>query len=208
MNDLYALYRHSLAGLRALLVLTVVLGLAYPLALTGIAQDAMPWRADGSLVDATGAHVTDPRDAVGSALLGQAVDDPGLFRPRPSVAGAGYDPLSTGGSNLGPEDPDLVSTIERRRSAVASREGAAPGAVPPDAVTASGSGLDPDISAAYADLQVARVARANGLSVPEVRRLVEQHTSGRTLGMLGEPRVNVLALNIDVLRLAGARAAG
>ena len=207
MKDLYALFRHSLAGLRALLLLTVVLGLAYPLAVTGIAQVAMPWRADGSLVDVSGGHVTEPRDAVGSALLGQVVVGPGLFQPRPTAAGAGYDPLSTSGSNLGPEDRRLVATIEQRRSAVAAREGVAPGAVPPDAVTASGSGLDPDISPAYADLQVARVAEANALSVPEVRRLVERHTSGRTLGILGEPRVNVLGLNLDVLRLAGARAA-
>ena len=208
MNDLYALFRHSLAGLRVLVLLTLLLGLAYPLAVTGVAQVALPWQANGSLVDASGDHVTDAKDAVGSALLGQRTDGKNLFLPRPSAAGDGWDPLNTYGSNLGPENPDLVASIEDRRTEIAEREGVAPGAVPPDAVTASGSGLDPDISKAYADLQVARVAEANGLSVGEVQRLVEDNTSTRTLGVLGEPRVNVLELNIDVLRLADARAAG
>ena len=208
MNDLYALFRHSLAGLRVLVLLTLLLGLAYPLAVTGVAQVALPWQANGSLVDASGDHVTDARDAVGSALLGQRTDGKNLFLPRPSAAGDGWDPLNTYGSNLGPENPDLVASIKDRRTEIAEREGVAPGAVPPDAVTASGSGLDPDISKAYADLQVARVAEANGLSVGEVQRLVEDNTSTRTLGVLGEPRVNVLELNIDVLRLADARAAG
>jgi len=206
MNDLYALFRHSLAGLRALVLMTLVLGLAYPLAITEIAQVAMPWQANGSLLDASGDHVTDPKDAVGSALLGQRTDGRNLFDPRPSAAGDGWDPLSTAGSNLGPDNRDLVAAIDRRRAAIAGREGVAARAVPPDAVTASASGLDPDISPAYADLQVARVARANGLSVAEVRRLVDQHTSERTLGVLGEPRVNVLELNLAVLRAAGASA--
>lgn len=208
MNDLYALFRHSLAGLRMLVLMTLLLGLAYPLAVTGVAQVALPWQANGSLVDTSGNHVTDAKDAVGSALLGQQTGGKDLFLPRPSAAGEGWDPLNTYGSNLGPENPDLVASINKRRAQIAEREGVAPGAVPPDAVTASGSGLDPDISRAYADLQVPRVAEANGLSVAEVQRLVEDNTSTRTLGVLGEPRVNVLELNIDVLRLAGARAAG
>jgi K+-transporting ATPase ATPase C chain len=203
VKDLHALFRQSLAGLRVLVLLTLLLGLAYPLAVTGVAALALPWRANGSLVSSSGEHVTDPHRAVGSALLGQLVDGDGLFQPRPSAAGEGYDPLNTSGSNLGPENRDLVRSIEERRAAVATREGVAPRAVPPDAVTASGSGLDPDISPDYAHLQVARVARANGLTEEQVRGLVEDHTSTRTLGVLGEPRVNVLELNIDVLRLAG-----
>ena len=200
MKDLYALARFSLAGLKLLLAATLVLGVLYPLAVTGVSQVALPWRADGSLVTATGEHTTDPDDAVGSALLGQAVpDDAGLFVPRPSAAGDGYDPLATAGSNLGPESPELVGLIRERKAAVAAREGVDESAVPPDAVTASASGLDPDVSPAYADLQVARVAAAQGLEESVVRRLVDEHTSGRTAGVLGEPRVNVLALNTAVL---------
>jgi len=200
VKDLYALARFSLAGLKLLLAATLVLGVLYPLAVTGVSQVALPWRADGSLVTATGEHTTDPDDAVGSALLGQAVpDDAGLFVPRPSAAGDGYDPLATAGSNLGPESPELVGLIRERKAAVAAREGVDESAVPPDAVTASASGLDPDVSPAYADLQVARVAAAQGLEESVVRRLVDEHTSGRTAGVLGEPRVNVLALNTAVL---------
>ena len=203
MKDLYALFRQSLAGLRVLALMTLLLGLAYPLAITGVAQVALPWQAHGSLVDASGKHVTDSSKAVGSARLGQLVDSDGLFQPRSSAAGDGYDPLTTYGSNLGPESPDLVAAITERRAEIAQREGVAPGAVPPDALTASGSGMDPDISPAYADLQVPRVAQANGLTEEQVQGLVADHTSDRTLGVLGEPHVNVLALNIDVLRLAG-----
>jgi len=196
MKDLLALTRHALAGLRVMIVLTVVLGLAYPLVLTGIAQVALPWRANGSLVTATGAHTTDPGQAVGSTLVGQVSDAPGLFVGRPSVND--NDMLATGGSNLGPESPDLLAAIEQRRAEVAAREGVAGSAVPPDALTASASGLDPDISPAYAALQVPRVARETGLSEAEVSRLVRDHTAGRGLGVLGEPRVNVLLLNLAV----------
>ncbi|MCW2793543.1 MAG: kdpC [Nocardioides sp.] len=203
MKDLHALFRHSLAGLRMLVAATLLLGVVYPLVVTGIAQVAFPWRADGSLVTAAGTHTTDADKAVGSALLGQLVDDPGLFQPRPSAAGDGYDPLNSYGSNLGPESPDLIAAIKERKADIAEREGVDPAEVPADAVTASGSGLDPDISIQYADLQVTRVARANDLTEAQVRGLVADHTSARTLGVLGEPRVNVLELNIDVLRLAG-----
>ncbi|CAN5603450.1 potassium-transporting ATPase subunit C [soil metagenome] len=201
MKDLHALFRHSLAGLRLLALATLLLGVVYPLVVTGIAQVALPWRADGSLLTATGAHTTDAGDAVGSALLGQSVDDAGLFQPRPSAAG--YDPLASGGSNLGPESPDLIASIEQRKAEVAAREGVSPTAVPPDAVTASASGLDPHISVAYADLQVARVAAATGLTEAVVRALVDDHTAGRALGVLGEPRVNVLELNLAVRATAG-----
>jgi K+-transporting ATPase ATPase C chain len=204
MKDIYRLFRFSLAGLRVLVAATLVLGVAYPFAVFGIGRLVAPWQADGSLVTASGDHTTDPTRAVGSAILGQVVDDPALFQNRPSAAGDGYDPLSTSGSNWGPEAPELVRDIEDRRAAIAAREGVDPGEVPPDAVTASSSGLDPDISVAYAELQVPRVAAANGLAEDRVRRLVEEHTSGRTWGVLGEPRVNVLELNIDVRRLAGS----
>ncbi len=202
MNDLYALFRQSLAGLRMLIVATLILGLAYPLAVTGIAAVAAPWKANGSLVTATGAHTNDAADAVGSQLLGQLVDDPGLFEPRPSAAGDGYDTLSTYGSNYGPEDPNLISAIKQRQADIADREGVPVSEIPPDAVTASGSGLDPHISVEYAELQVPRVAAANSLAEAEVRRLVDDNTTGRALGVLGEPAVNVLMLNIAVRQLA------
>ncbi|MBM9460253.1 potassium-transporting ATPase subunit KdpC [Nocardioides sp. zg-536] len=204
MNDLYTLFRQSLAGLRLLAVLTLLLGVAYPLTLTGIAQVALPWQANGSLVTASGAHTTDADEAVGSVLIGQPSDDEALFLNRPSAAGDGYDMLASYGSNLGPSNTDLVAAILERRTAIAELEDVAAGTVPPDAVTASGSGLDPDISPTYAALQVPRVARANDLAEVEVERLVAEHTSGRTWGVLGEPRVNVLELNIAVRRLAGS----
>jgi len=195
METLYHLARHSWAGLRAVLVMTVLLGLAYPLAVTGIAQAAMDWHASGSLVTADGRHTTSYDDAVGSQLLGQDFTGPDWFHSRPSMAGDGWDPLASAGSNLGPENRDLVATIEERRAAVAREEGVEPAQVPADAVTASGSCLDPHISVAYADLQVARVARANGLSQEQVADLVREHTESRLGGVLGEPRVNVLTLN-------------
>lgn len=196
MKDLLLLARTTWAGLRLLLAATLVLGLLYPLAVTGIAQVAAPWRSEGSLLTADGEHTTDPERAVGSALVGQGTTDPAQFQPRPSAAGEGWDTLSTYGSNLGPESPDLVSAIEERRAEVAEREGVDPADVPPDAVTASASGIDPDISPAYAALQVPRVARETGLSQGRVRELVDEHTCGRALGVLGEPRVHVLPLNL------------
>jgi len=199
MKDIYLLARHSLAGLRVLIAATLLLGVAYPLAVYGAAAVAAPWKSHGSLVTATGGHTTDADKAVGSALLGQTVDDDTLFQNRPSAAGDGYDPLNSYGSNYGPESPDLIGAIKERKAAIAEREGVDPADVPPDAVTASGSGLDPDISVAYAELQVPRVAAAHDLSEDAVRRLVDEHTSGRTWGVLGEPRVNVLGLNIAVL---------
>jgi K+-transporting ATPase ATPase C chain len=203
MKDLLSLFRNSLAGLRVLVALTLVLGVAYPLLVTGFAQAVAPWRANGSLVTETGAHTTDRDEAVGSELIGQLVDDPALFQPRPSAAGDGYDPLSTYGSNYGPESPDLVASIRQLKKEVAQREGVAESDVPPDAVTASASGLDPHISEAYAALQVPRVARENGLGEDVVRRLLAEATHGRPLGVLGEPTVNVLLLNIAVKQAAG-----
>ena len=202
MKDLYALFRQSLAGLRLLLAATLLVGVAYPLLVTGVAQVVAPWRAHGSLVTATGQHTTDADEAVGSELIGQLVDDPALFQPRPSAAGDGYDTLSTYGSNLGPEDPNLIDLIKERQTEIADREDVPVSEIPPDAVTASGSGLDPHISVDYAELQVPRVAAANGLSEEQVRDLVDENTNGRNLGVLGEPHVNVLLLNIAVEQAA------
>ncbi|MGY0389197.1 potassium-transporting ATPase subunit KdpC [Nocardioides sp. WG-D5] len=202
MNDIYALLRHSWAGLRVLLAATLLLGLGYPLLVTGVAQVAFPWQANGSLVTAEGSHTTDPSEATGSALLGQVSDDSALFYPRPSAAGDGYDTMSSYGSNLGPEEPALIDAIKERKAEIAAREGVTADEVPADAVTASGSGLDPHISPAYASLQVARVAKANDLPEAKVRELVEESTEGRTWGVLGEARVNVLLLNIAVKQAA------
>lgn len=198
-----AFARQTWAGLRVLLGLTVVLGVLYPLAVTGVAQLAFPWQANGSLVTAEGARTVERSQAVGSALVGQAFDGPEWFHPRPSAAGGGYDTLASAGSNLGPLNPDLVAAIEERRAAVAAEEGVAPAEVPADALTASASGLDPDISPAYAGLQVARVARERGLDEAAVRDLVDRSTVGADLGFLGEPRVNVLRLNL-ALRTMGS----
>lgn len=201
MDTLFNLARQSLAGLRALLVLTVLLGVAYPLMVTGIAAVAMPWQAQGSLITASGEHTTSYDDAVGSLHLGQDFTGREWFHVRPSMAGEGYDPLASAGSNLGPENPELVATIEERRAEVAAREGVAPADVPADALTASASGLDPHISRGYADIQAARVADARDLDRAEVEDLVAEHTDSRTIGVLGEQRVNVLALNRAIAAL-------
>jgi potassium-transporting ATPase KdpC subunit len=191
------------AAIRALLVLTVILGLAYPLAMTGIAQAVFAGQADGSLVRHDGR-------VVGSALIGQPFTGahgnllPEYFQPRPSASG--YDPLASGASNLGPTNPVLVAQVRARRARVAGQDGIAPHAVAPDAVTASGSGLDPQISTQYAAQQVQRVARARGLDPARVRVLVRQNTQGRALGVLGEPAVNVLELNLALDRLGPASA--
>jgi len=214
-----ALTRQSLAGLRVLLLLTLLLGGLYPLAVLGVGQLAFAWQADGSLVRADGSRAASVDDVgadgsrvVGSALVGQSfggpASDPQWFHGRPSAAGDGYDTLASAGSNLGPQNPGLVATIEERRAAVAAADGVDPASVPPDALTASASGLDPHVSPAYADQQVARVAAARGLDADRVRALVAEHTAGRTLGVLGEPRVDVLALNLALVALDGAGEAG
>lgn len=190
-----ALLRQAAAGLRLLLVLTAVTGLLYPLAVWGVGRLAFPHQAGGSRVASGG-------EVVGSELLGQAFAGPRWFHPRPSAAGAGYDPRASGGSDLGPESDRLLAEVRRRVREVAEREGVPPERVPADAVTASGSGLDPDISPAYARLQVDRVAAARGLPAARVRELVDAHRDGRQLGFLGQPRVNVLALNLALDRLA------
>ncbi|MCX6394976.1 MAG: potassium-transporting ATPase subunit KdpC [Propionibacteriales bacterium] len=192
-----AVARQLLPAFRAMIVMTLLLGLAYPLVLTGFAQVAFSDKADGSLVRQDG-------KVVGSSLIGQSFDGlPQYFQSRPSAAGDGYDPLASGASNLGPENGDLLAAIEERRTAAAELDGTAPGQVAPDALTASGSGLDPQISPAYAEQQVARVARERGMAAAAVRRLVEEYTDGRSLGFLGEPGVNVLLLNLALDRASG-----
>ncbi|WP_182112308.1 potassium-transporting ATPase subunit KdpC [Actinotalea sp. JY-7876] len=203
MSSARTTWPHVRVAVRAMLVLTVVLGVAYPLAITAIGQVALGSRADGSLVRGQDGAV------VGSALIGQSFTDadgeplPEYLQPRPSAAGDGYDAGASSGSNLGPNNADLVASIEERRAAVATLEGIAEGDVPVDAVTASASGLDPHISPEYAELQVARVAAARGLSEDAVRGVVADATAGRDLGFLGEPRVDVLMVNLALDRLAG-----
>ena len=188
--------RQLLVALRYLLLMTVVLGIGYPLVILGIGQLAANNAANGSqITDSAGA-------VVGSALIGQQFDGPDWFAGRPSAAGDGYDAMSSGGSNLAADSPDLLALVNQRRAQIAADNGVDPADVPPDALTASGSGLDPDISPAYALLQVNRVADARGLPADQVRDLVDAHTDGRALGFIGEERVNVLELNLALQQLS------
>lgn len=175
-----------------LVIGVLVLGVGYPLVVTGVSTVIAASAARGSLVqNADG-------DTVGSALIGQNFVGPQWFQSRPSAAGQnGYDGGSSGGSNLGPNNEELLAAIEQRRADVQAQDKVRL-AIPPDALTASGSGLDPHISPEYAQLQVARVAVMNGLSVNEVNRLVVANTESRQLGFLGEERVNVLMLNLAI----------
>jgi K+-transporting ATPase ATPase C chain len=189
--------RRQLApALMVFIALTLLTGIAYPLAVTGVAQVAFPGRADGSLIERGGR-------VVGSRLIGQAFTEPRYFHPRPSAAGEGYDGMASSASNLGPANPELIDEVRARSAAYRRENDLRPGQrVPIDAVTTSGSGLDPDISVANARLQAARVARARSLDLNVVQALIEEHADGRSLGFLGEPGVNVLELN---LALDGAR---
>lgn len=189
------LLRQSLAAVRILVVLTVLLGVAYPAVVWGVGR-AVPDRADGSLLRVDGA-------VVGSSLLAQPFEGDEWFQPRPSAVD--FDALGSAPSNLGPSNPDLLAQIDERRADVAAREGVDPADVPPDALTASGSGLDPHVSPAYAGLQVDRVASARALDRDVVRALVRDATSGRDLGFLGEPTVNVMTLNAALARISAAR---
>ncbi|MEW1913166.1 potassium-transporting ATPase subunit C [Kitasatospora sp. NPDC085895] len=199
--------RTHLTALRMLLVMTVILGLAYPLLVTGIAQVAFAGKADGSIVKSDGKEI-------GSSLLGQTYDlpkkapsdsttvndpngqaqpDPKWFQPRPSAYA--HDPKSSGASNLGPNSEDLLKAVQDRRAAIAAFDGVDPASVPVDAVTASGSGLDPHISVAYAKEQVNRVAKARNVPTEQLNQLIDEYTEGRSLGFLGQAGVNVVLLN-------------
>ncbi len=208
MNRLPVIVRQHIAAFRALLVFTVICGLIYPAIMVGVSQLAFHKQANGSMVSYDG-HV------VGSSLLCQEFTDangnplPQDFQPRPSaavVSGAkndyGCDPLYSSASNLGPTNPAEIQAIEQRQKAIAAFDHVAVSQIPADAVTASGSGLDPDISPQNAAIQVDRVAAARHLPVSEVQALVARYTQGRTLGFLGEPVVNVLELNIALDQLS------
>jgi K+-transporting ATPase ATPase C chain len=183
------------ASVRILAIMTLALGVAYPLAMTALAQVAFEDRADGSLVHVDG-------EVVGSRLIAQRFTSPAYFHPRPSAAA--YDASASTGSNLGPNNPTLVETVADRVETYRDENGLDAGvSVPVDAVTASGSGLDPDISPANARLQAARVAATRGLDTDLVLALVDDHTDRRPLGVLGDDVVNVLELNIALDGLTG-----
>ena len=175
------------------IVTTLLLGVIYPLTITGLAQVLFPAQANGQLIERNGR-------IIGSRIIGQTFTSPGYFRPRPSAAGAGYDAANSAGTQLGPTNRKLIDTVKANVEAARRENPSTP--VPIDLVTTSASGLDPHLSPAAADFQVPRVARAHGLSEGEVRRLVAAHTEGRQLGFLGEPRVNVLELNLTLDRYA------
>ncbi len=179
------------------IVLTILTGLVYPLVIAGIAQALFPLQANGSLIERNG-------QVVGSSLIGQDFSGPAYFHSRPSAAGdKGYDASASGGSNLGPTNKTLIEAVKSRlKDVLEENPGITASQVPIDIVTSSGSGLDPEISLAAAQIQIARVARARGLSEDRVRDLVEQATRGRWGGILGEPGVNVLQLNIALDNIA------
>ncbi|MGY5079187.1 potassium-transporting ATPase subunit KdpC [Streptomyces nigrescens] len=199
-NSVASTFRLAWASLRILLVLTVVCGVIYPLAITGIAQGLFHDKANGSEVKVDG-------KVVGSELIGQSWNikgtdkpDPQWFQGRPS--NSGYAPLATGSSQLGASDPTLVKNVKAAKEQVATFNGVPQSEVPKDAVTGSASAIDPGISPDYAEIQVHRVAKNNRLSVAQVKELVKANTDGRTAGFLGEPSVNILKLNIAVKELA------
>jgi potassium-transporting ATPase KdpC subunit len=208
VNRLPSLVRQHIAAFRALLVFTAVCGIIYPAVMFGVAQVAFHGQANGSLVSYQG-------KVVGSSLLCQEFTDakgnplPRYFQPRPSNAvnpdsktDYGCDPGFSGAANLGPNNPTLTQDVKQLRAQIAKFDGVSPASVPPDALTSSGSGLDPDISPQYAAIQVNRVAKARGLSPAAVKALVTKNTQGRNIGILGEPRVDVLTLNIALDKLS------
>jgi K+-transporting ATPase ATPase C chain len=184
------MWRQLSPGLRINLFLTLVLGVAYPLAMTGVCQLAFPHQANGSLITAHG-------KVIGSQLIGQNFAKPEYFQPRPSAAGNdGYDPMSSGGSNYGPTNQKLIDRIKAAADKFRKDNPDYHGPIPADLLTASASGLDPDISPDSAAAQAPRVAQARGVPVGQVNRLIAEYTQAPDLGLLGEPRVNVLAVNL------------
>ena len=184
------MFTHLLPSLRMLIVMSVVTGIVYPLVVTGIAQVAFPGAANGSLISVNG-------KAMGSSLIGQPFDDPKYFWSRPSATSPQpYNAMASSGSNQGPLNPALTDAVKDRIKALRDADPANTSPVPVDLVTASGSGLDPHVSIAAAEYQAGRVAKARGLAADKVQSLIAAHTEGRTFGVLGEPRVNVLALNL------------
>ena len=189
MKDLVAELRASIA---ATLLLAVLCGGIYPVVVWAVGQGMFPDKANGSLVRFNG-------KVVGSALIGQGFAGPAYFHPRPSAAGNGYDAVHSGGTNLGPTSKMLIEEVKQRVAVYRAENVLPPGTlVPADAVTSSASGLDPHISVRNASLQAARVAKARGIGEKEVLAKIETHTEGRSLGLLGEPRVNVLTLNLSL----------
>ena len=179
-------------ALMMIILMTVLLGGVYPAVITGIAAVLLPWQANGSLIEKDG-------KTVGSALIGQPFSDPGHFWSRPSATGPfPYNAAASSGSNQGPLNPALTDAVTARIKALRDADPGNTASVPADLVTAYGSGLDPHISPAAAEYQVARVAKARNLDPAQVRALVDEFTEGRQLGFLGEPRVNVLRLNIQL----------
>jgi len=191
--------RSTFIAVRLAAITLVVMGILYPLAMTGFARVAFPDKSSGSLVKQGG-------QVVGSKYIGQRFEGPRYFHTRPSAAGSGYDAMASGASNLGPTSATLIDRVRSAVSrVVAENPGLVAGKVPADMVTASGSGLDPDISPANAEAQVPRIATVRQMSQEEVMRLVREHTSGRDLGFLGEKRVNVLELNLALDRADSGR---
>ncbi len=190
------MWRNIRPALRMMLVLTALTGFVYPGVVTALCRVFFPWQSQGSMIVRNGT-------VVGSEVIGQSFTRPEYFHPRPSAAGGGYDAMASGGSNLGPTNPKLAEAVGRA-AADFREQNAIQGTIPADAATSSASGLDPHISPANAEAQTERVARARGLSVERVRRLLSEHIEGRTFGYLGEPRVNVLKLNLVLDRLYGA----
>jgi potassium-transporting ATPase KdpC subunit len=193
--------RQYWVAIRSMIIFTVALGIIYPLVITGIGLLA-PSQANGSQLTVGG-------KVVGSSLIGQSFTDkkgnalPQWFQSRPSAAGNGYDAGASSGSNQGTESPTLIKAIKARKAAIAKSDGVNPASIPPDALTASASGLDPDISPAYAREQINRVASARHLPVAAVTKLVNSFVTGRELGYIGDPTVNVLELNIALSKLKG-----
>jgi len=192
--------RSMMIAVKMTIVLTVLLGILYPLAMVGVAHVVFPARAEGSLIYSNGAPV-------GSSLIGQNFKSPEYFHSRPSAAGdKGYDATSSSGSNLGPTNKSFIDSVKQRlKTFLEENRGVQPAQVPVDMVTASGSGLDPEISPAAAEIQVQRVAKARGISEETVRALITSHTRSRWAGFLGEPGVNVVELNLALDELRNSK---